>query len=223
MELNESASTLERARLYCLMAENLVNAGQAKKAEKWFEKAMESHPLEDIGNLESRLKLRTGQLYEARRILMSKKNYELNGANSHLQQSHRETNLLLSLIECFSGKAEVAKELAEIGIQEGIRYKAPFVEACGWIRMGHAVQLIGRYDSILAKKCYDTALHMMDALDVPRGKAEPLMGLCMIYGADGAFEKAMEYGKLALTRKRFMAFCLYPIVYIDHFCYFRKV
>ncbi|KAA0547623.1 transcriptional regulator [Bacillus sp. BGMRC 2118] len=199
MEKNESALEIEKARLYCLMAENLVNAGQAKKAEKWFEKAIEHDLLEDIGNLEARLKLRTGQLSEAKRILFNKKNFELQETHSHLQQSHRETNLLLSLIECFVGKPESAKELAEIGIQDGIRYKAPFVEACGWIRMGHAVQLIGRYDSNLAKKCYDTALHMMDDLDVPRGKAEPLMGLSIVYGADGAYEKAMEFGKHALA------------------------
>lgn len=198
MEKNESASLVEKAKLYCLMAENLVNAGQAKKAEKWFEKAMENHVLEDIGNLEARLKLRTGHLHEAKRTLQGKKKFELSDTHSHLQQSHRETNLLLSLIECFIGKAEHAKELAETGIQEGIKYKAPFVEACGWIRMGHAVQLIDRYDSVLAKKCYNTALDMMENLDVPRGKAEPLMGLCMLYGADGAYEKAMAIGKQAL-------------------------
>lgn len=201
MEKNENSLSSEKAKLYVLMAENLVNAGQAKKAEKWFQKALDHYQLDDVGNLEARLKLRTGNLNEAKRILHSKKNFALHSRidHTHLQQSHRETNLLLSLIECLVGKAEQAKELAETGIQEGIRYKAPFVEACGWIRMGHAVQLIDRYDLSLAKKCYDTALEMMEDLRVPRGKAEPLMGLCMLYGRDGAFEKAMEFGKKALS------------------------
>jgi LuxR family transcriptional regulator, maltose regulon positive regulatory protein len=194
----ESASPEESARLYRLMAENLVNAGQAKKAGKWFEKTIEAGNAEDIGNLEARLKLRTGLLYDARRILMQKKNLEMNAASVHLQQSHRETNLLYSLIESFVGEAEHAKELAETGIQEGILYKAPFVEAVGWIRMGHAVQLISRYDTALAQKCYFTALEMMEELNVSRGKAEPLMGLCVLYGIEGVFEKAIEYGKQAL-------------------------
>ncbi|WP_246938684.1 BTAD domain-containing putative transcriptional regulator [Bacillus pinisoli] len=201
MEKNENASSNEKAKIYLLMAENLVNAGQAKKAEKWFQKALNIYQLNDVGNLEARLKLRTGSLLEAKRNLLSSKNFGLHSPieHTHLQQSHRETNLLLSLIESFVGKAEQAKELAETGIQEGIRYKAPFVEACGWIRMGHAVQLIDRYDPSLAKKCYETALEMMDDLRVPRGKAEPLMGLCMLYGREGAFEKAMEIGKKALN------------------------
>ncbi|MBM7659839.1 DNA-binding SARP family transcriptional activator [Bacillus mesophilus] len=202
MEKNENVLSKDKAKVYLLMAENLINAGQAKKAEKWFQKALDNYQLEDVGNLESRLKLRTGNLFEAKRILQSSKNFGLHTndhlEHAHLQQSHREPTLLLSLIECFLGKPEQAKELAETGIQEGIRYKAPFVEACGWIRMGHAVQLIDRYDLSLAKKCYDTALEMMDDLRVPRGKAEPLMGLCMLYGRDGAFEKAMEFGKKAL-------------------------
>ena len=90
------------------------------------------------------------------------------------------------------------KTLAQDGIQQGIRLKAPMVEACGWIRMGHAVQLLHQYESDLAKKCYETALEIMEQLSISRGKAEPLMGLSILYGIKGDYERAMEAGNKAL-------------------------
>ena len=196
----ETAPVTDRGRLYHLMAENLANAGQAIKAEKWFIKGKELNiPMED-GNLEARLYLRSGKLSVAKKILLQKKMAENpKDASSHLQQSHRETDLLLSLIESFMGNGEGAKELAQSGIQQGVRFKAPFVEACGWMRMGHAVQLLGRYDVTLAKQCYETALEIMEEINVSRGKAEPLMGLCILFGNEGAYERSIEYGKRALV------------------------
>lgn len=198
LEENESSSNEDKSRLYQLMAENLANAGQANKAKKWFEKGRSLNiPLLD-GNLESRLYLRTGKLVEAKKILSQKKVVERNQKTIHLQQSHRETDLLLSLIEAFMGNGQEAKELAESGIKQGVQFQAPFVEACGWIRMGHAVQLLDKYDSSLASQCYETALEIMDEINVSRGKAEPLMGLCLLNGNRGLYDRAIEYGNRAL-------------------------
>jgi LuxR family transcriptional regulator, maltose regulon positive regulatory protein len=185
-------------RLYHLMSENLANAGQAIKAQKWFEKGRELNiPLED-GNLEARLYLRSGKLMNAKKILIQKKITESSNVQVHLQQSHRETDLLLSLIEAFMGNGDEAKALAQAGIQQGVRFQAPFVEACGWIRLGHAEQLLGKYDYTLVKQCYETALEIMDEINVSRGKAEPLMGLCILFGNEGAYDRSIEYGTKAL-------------------------
>jgi LuxR family transcriptional regulator, maltose regulon positive regulatory protein len=198
LEENESSSNEDKSKLYQLMAENLANAGQANKAKKWFEKGRSLNiPLLD-GNLESRLYLRTGKLVEAKKILSQKKVVERNQKTIHLQQSHRETDLLLSLIEAFMGNGQAAKELAESGIKQGVQFQAPFVEACGWMRMGHAVQLLDKYDSSLASQCYETALEIMDEINVSRGKAEPLMGLCLLNGNRGLYDRAIEYGNRAL-------------------------
>ncbi|WP_099353468.1 BTAD domain-containing putative transcriptional regulator [Fredinandcohnia onubensis] len=198
LEENESSSNEDKSKLYQLMAENLANAGQANKAKKWFEKGRSLNiPLLD-GNLESRLYLRTGKLVEAKKILTQKKVVESNQKTIHLQQSHRETDLLLSLIEAFMGNGQAAKELAESGIKQGVQFQAPFVEACGWMRMGHAVQLLDKYDSSLALQCYETALEIMDEINVSRGKAEPLMGLCLLNGNRGLYDRAIEYGNRAL-------------------------
>ncbi|WP_042460996.1 BTAD domain-containing putative transcriptional regulator [Neobacillus dielmonensis] len=185
-------------KLYELLSENLLNLGKASKAEKWLLKAKRLNISSIDGNFEARLYLRTGR-YEAAKKLLYQKKDEMRGKDLlSLPQAHRETDLLLSLIEAFTGEGNKAKELAQAGIQQGIGLKAPFVEACGWIRMGHAVQILNKYDSELAENCYQTALEIMEALHVDRGKAEPLMGLCVLYGRRGEFERAMEAGKKAL-------------------------
>lgn len=187
----------EIARLYQLLAENLINLGHGKKAEKWLNRAKTLNVPLDDGNLEARLYLRTGKFEKARKILLSNWDVKQN-EKSTLPQSHRETELLLSLIAAFTGEGELAKKLAQDGIHHGLRMKAPFVEACGWIRMGHAVGLIHRYESKLAVDCYETALEIMDNLHIEKGKAESLLGLCYLYGTNGEYERALEAGRLAL-------------------------
>lgn len=199
IELRENAmldgTAEETARLYRLLAENLINSGQALKAEKWIERAKSMGLQIEDGNLEARLYLRTGRFEETRRILT---NVDRAEDKQHLPQSHRETDLLLALIEAFTGNGMQAKALSQSGIQHGINIQAPFVEACGWIRMGHAVQLIDQYDLELAEKCYETALDIMGRISIERGKAEPLMGLCILYGSRQEYERAAEAGRRAL-------------------------
>lgn len=192
------SSEAEKAKLYYLLSENLLNSGKSTNAEKWLQKAKESSPSIVDGNIEARLYLRTGRFEEAKKVLHNQKE-ELSSKNgTALPKSHRETDLLLSLIDAFTGEGLKAKDLAQASIQQGISLKAPFVEACGWIRMGHAVQILNKYDSDLAEQCYNTALEIMSKLNVERGKAEPLMGLCILYGTRGEYERAMEAGKKAL-------------------------
>ncbi|MYL35050.1 transcriptional regulator [Pontibacillus yanchengensis] len=192
------ASKEEMGRLYYMLAENLLNAGNATKAESWLEKARELNlPLED-GNLEARLYLRTGRLEKAEKVLLERKERQPFNESHHLPQSHRETDILLSIISAFMGKSEASKAYAESGIHQGIQIQSPFVEACGWMRIGHAVQLMNRYDAQLAERCYQTSLEMMEKLNVSRGKAEPYMGLCILYGSQYEYEKALEAGQKGL-------------------------
>ncbi|MEH7112187.1 BTAD domain-containing putative transcriptional regulator [Neobacillus niacini] len=193
-----SSSEQEKAKLYYLLAENLLNSGKSSNAEKWLQKAKEASPELVDGNIEARLFLRTGRFNEAKKFLVNQIEELSSKNNFALPKSHRETDLLLSLIEAFIGEGLKAKDLAQAGIQQGISLKAPFVEACGWIRMGHAVQILNKYDSELAEQCYHTALDIMNKLNVDRGKAEPLMGLCILYGTRGEYERAIEAGKKAL-------------------------
>ncbi|WP_044022901.1 BTAD domain-containing putative transcriptional regulator [Bacillus sp. SG-1] len=195
---NSNESREEMAKLYHLLSENLLNSGQAVKAKKWYERAESLNlPLEE-GNLKARIYLRTGRLNKARDLLLKRKNSSMDSSNVHISQSHRETDILLSIIEAFRGNPEESKKYAEQGLKLGMDIQSPFVEACGWMRMGHAVQLIERYESFLAEKCYKTSLEIMDNIDVPRGKAEPYMGLCILLGKQGQYEKAIEAGQKGL-------------------------
>ncbi|WP_243296242.1 BTAD domain-containing putative transcriptional regulator [Bacillus litorisediminis] len=193
---NQSLGDSSR-NLYWLMAENYINAGEAGRAEVWYskgEKAIQEEEKEDL--LLARIYLRTGRLSEAKKLLEHKPAKQ--SSDKKLPQSHREAVLLLSLIEGLMGNALRSKELAQAGIQLGIQSKSPFVEACGWIRMGHAVQLLEDYDIGLSVQCYETALDMMEQMNISRGKAEPYMGLCLLYGSLGEFDRARDMGTKAL-------------------------
>ncbi|WP_216828384.1 BTAD domain-containing putative transcriptional regulator [Alkalihalobacterium elongatum] len=182
--------------LYSLMAENLVNLGKAFEAEKWLYKCKQLDPRYEKEELESRLYLRTGRLEQARELL--EKSKERNDITNDLSRSHRETDLILSIVYSYMGEAERSKRLAEQGILRGTSRKAPFVEACGWIRMGHAVQIQKRYKPELAVHCYETALELMDQLNMSRGKSEAYLGLCLLYGKIGDYQASRNAGELAL-------------------------
>ncbi|OZM58366.1 hypothetical protein CIB95_02000 [Lottiidibacillus patelloidae] len=186
-------------RLYRLMAENLINMGNAKKAERWYNKSLEINDATDEVFLEARLKLRTGRIDEAKQLLEKKIEMEIKQEKVQLPKTHRETMILLSLIKTFMGEVEEAKKLGEQGILQGIKQNSPFVEACGWMRMGHAVQLIPNYDLNLAISCYHNALKLMEEIGIPRGKAEPLMGLSLIYARKNDPNKSLHYGNQALN------------------------
>ncbi|MCA1056433.1 transcriptional regulator [Rossellomorea aquimaris] len=182
----------EKHQLYHLISENLVNSGKAIQARIWYEKGKGNGNTMEEGNLGARMFLRTGKLKEAKELLLG------NNQDEQLPQSHREKELLLSLIESFMGNGSEAKVLAQQGIGQGIKSKSPFVEACGWMRMGHAVQLIPGYNRDLAKECYETSLSLMGKINVSRGKAEPYMGLSILYSRMGDYERAKKYADEAL-------------------------
>ncbi|HZG87795.1 BTAD domain-containing putative transcriptional regulator [Paenibacillus sp.] len=186
-----------RGALYRLIAENLLNAGRTAEAPRWAEKSAAAKD-ERPDELTARLHLRTGRLHSVKRMLERSKRDD-GAPTSALPRSHRETELLLSLVEAFLGEAEAAKRYAQEGMLNGVHRKAPFSEAVGWMRMGHAAQLLPGYGFHVPLECYNTSLRIMEGLDVPRGKAEPLMGLCLLYGREGDWEAAEAYGRQALA------------------------
>ena len=186
------------ARLYYMLGENLINSGSAKKAEIWLKKAKESNLFLDDVNLEARIYLRTGQLERAKRFLLDKKEQMAQVEYNQLPKSHRDTDILLSIIFSMLGEPEQGKKYAEIGLRQGVEYDSPFVEACGWMRLGHTEQLLQKYDRRTTEACYENALRIMEELNVSRGKAEPYMGLCMLYGNDQQYDKAIVAGMKGL-------------------------
>ncbi|SFJ51561.1 BTAD domain-containing putative transcriptional regulator [Thermoflavimicrobium dichotomicum] len=195
----EEAYHSDRERLQLLIAENQVNIGRVWDANQWLEKRKEGNEVFVDPELEARLLLRTGRLRQARQILEKKKKEEEQAGKNLLPRSHRETHVLLSFIQSLIGEIDQAKKMAEIGIVQGVEYQSPFIEACGWMRLGHAVQLMPKYEKKLAVECYQAAIELMDDLRMSRGKAEPLLGMTLLYGRDGVTDLACYYGQQALT------------------------
>jgi len=190
LALVDSARTREKAQLYQLMAENNVNLGQSEQASTLFRKANELFLEDSRGNVEARMHLRTGRLLTAKDILSR----QAESTSQHVPKSHRETSLLLSLINAFMGEVDEALANAQAGLHIGVQLRADFVQAVSYMRIGHATQLRSWTDMQEALGHYQQALSISSRLGVERGKAEPLWGLCLLYGHHGQLDCALRYG-----------------------------
>lgn len=187
------------ARLYELLAENKLNAGNPHEAEIYQQKATEilqEGPSES--ELHYRVLLRTGKLTEARTKLETRVREEREQP-VQTPRSHRETLLVLSLIYAFQGEAESAYQSALEGTERGLVLGSPFVKAVGHIRQGHALTLLpgkDNYEFSLAE--YEKAVQISHSLAVPRLRVEAHWGLCRAYGFQGEIDSAARNAKLAI-------------------------
>ena len=178
---------LAHARMLELFAENKLNMGKVAEEEQLREQARtlrEEGPSED--ELSVRVKLRTGRLDEAREILTSWANTER--GHLHPPRSHRETLLILSLIDAMQGRADDAFATAQEGIELGAQLASPFVSAVGQMRLGHAYQIRGAFAAAI--QCYEEAIAIGDRLVVRRTRAEAMWGLTRAHGYSGDLKSA---------------------------------
>lgn len=186
---------LEQARLLDLMAENMTNRGRWEEAKSLRSQAREMRE-EGPGpaDLDVRVLLRTGRLAEARRILEERAAAErLSPASFREPRAHRETLLVLSLIYVWQGHAARAFTSAQEGIQIGQQLRSPFVEAVGYMRLGHAWQITDHpHAAGQALACYRRAMDIGERLAVPRTKSEALWGLCRFHGYRGDLAAAQD-------------------------------
>ena len=214
LRLSDGSPDMEaRARLLELLAENKLNMGQPAAAEQLQTEARalrEERPGEDT--LSVRVKLRTGQLDAAQRILETWTAAERDEAaqgQRHPPRAHRETPLLLALIHALRGAAGPAFAAAEEGLAGSDRLASPFVTAVAHIRLGHAWQLRGHATGppapaqylAEAVRAYAAGISLGDQLAVRRLRAEALWGLTRAYGFAGdlaaAGRTADEGGEIA--------------------------
>ncbi|MBE3553743.1 MAG: hypothetical protein IMW85_01805 [Thermicanus sp.] len=185
--------TLNR-RILHLIAENLINIGKPNRAEKIFRLLRRLNQKVDP-MIYSRLLLRTGRLQEAN-FLLSKEE-KVNREETPLYYGFRESSLVHSIVCAFLGEGEKAKKKAQQGILFAAEMNAPFVEAVGWSRMGHAVSTFASDQAHLAEESYLTSLEIFEEIGVARGPAEPMMGLTFLYGKMGKYDLALSYGEKA--------------------------
>lgn len=182
-----------RARLLELLAENMLNQGRTEAAQTYQQQARELRQSGPVAaDLPVRLLLRTGRLDEARRLLTVQADSER--AEPVLRpRAHRETLLLLSLIHAFQGDQLAAYDTAVAGTQRGEALNSGFVTGVGHMRQGHAWLLLKNERGYgQAQQSFETAVAIIDALEVPRLKVEAYWGLCQVYGFRGEIELAEE-------------------------------
>jgi ATP/maltotriose-dependent transcriptional regulator MalT/DNA-binding SARP family transcriptional activator len=194
----------ERARLLELLAENKLNLGHPQEAEQLRAQARqwrEEGPSER--QIHVRVLIRTGQLDRARALLEAEAGGESASKDlSHLgrsHHSHREVQMLLSLVYAFQGEAEAALKAAQAGIAIGQRLGSPFVKAVGYMRLGHAWAIRQQPEAHLrAIECYKQAIALGDVVAVQRTRVEAQWGLCRAYGFHGDLTAAEEAAALGI-------------------------
>lgn len=192
-----------QVRLYELLAENKLNAGQVDEAERLRQRADDLR-LEGPSNAQLlfRVLLRTGRLDEARRGLEARAETEKREP-VQTPRAHRETLLILSLIYSFMGMGEEAYQAALEGTRRGDELKSPFVTAVGYMRQGHAHMLSNSFDGQVenyssARASFEKSIEISRTLDVPRLLVEADWGLCRAYGYQGDLTAAQSHAQEAL-------------------------
>lgn len=181
-----------KLRLIHLMAENYINIGKPRRTNFLLRLGQKLSNGQMIEVRESRLLLRTGQL-PALDTLLQKEELKTK-EETPLIHGFRETSLVHSLVASFMGQADIAKKRAQQGILLGTQLKSPFIEATGWARMGHAMQIVDPHNFKLSEECYLTSLQIFEEIGLEWGQAEPLMGLSLLHGKSGNYDLAITYG-----------------------------
>lgn len=205
--LEEAISLLEpqvypvyMADLLDLLAENKLNLGKPDEAQALHKEAnmLRAESIPDDIYLQSRSLLRTGRLQEASRLIEASGALSEDPITQRPQRFHREMPLLLSLIHSMMGNVKESDQYARQGIAIGHQLDAPFVEAVGFMRLGHAYQLSAftpwrKNRMERARECYEKSIELVKPFNVMRVQVEPLWGLCRYHGYQGNLTDAYRY------------------------------
>jgi len=186
-----------RYRILQLAFENSINQGRIARAKR-IQRALTTLPGAELpnNNSEIRLHLRCGEIQRVISALKPRISIDMVGGRNAL--SHREATLLLALMYAMCGDATRAKEQALRGHGVGHSLSAPFVSAVGRIRLGHAEHLLNPLGDA-ALMAYQDAISSMDEMEVPRGKSEALLGLCLAHGFRHQFGLARSYAEQGIA------------------------
>lgn len=195
----------ETADLLDQLAENKLNLGHPEQAQALHHEAGLLRDEDDPGlfYIDARSALRTGDLDHGRALLEDHLRMEKSLNKDRPQRFHREASLLLSLICIFQGDWEAAKQNALDGIKIGQHLNSSFVEAVGYIRLGHAYEIQGtvyHQQNLLAKaiESYKLAIEKVRLFKVTRVQVEPLWALSRSYGFQGNILEANKYANDAM-------------------------
>lgn len=195
----------EVADLLDLLAENKLNLGKPDEARALHREAsmLRVEAVPDDIYLESRALLRTGKLHEASHLIEVSGVLDETSSKQRPQRFHREMPLLLSLIYLMLGEVRKGELNALKGIEISHNLDAPFVQAVGLMRLGHACQLYPhtpwrKNRTQKAREYYEKAINLVKPFNVMRVQVEPLWGLCRFFGYQGMIAEASRVAAQAI-------------------------
>lgn len=205
--LNPAEMPEEVADLLVLIAENQLNLGLPDSAEELLLKANQLRSELDMETdfIQARIYLRTGRLREGIALLETRETTHPVLPSSRPQRFHRESPLLLSLFHAILGDIDQADENARLGIEIGQTLQSTFVQAVGYMRLGHALQL--RHQNPFNTEGFDKAMvyyrESIEKVDVTRIHVEPLWGMCRALGYTQRIKEAEQQAleSLAIAKK----------------------
>ena len=196
---------VEVAELLDQLAENKLNLGSPQEAFALHQEASLLHNESEADSiyLQGRSYLRTGRLHEGVTLLETSGLLDEETRKQRPQRFHREMSLLLALIHLMLGNVKRGEYFASKGIELGHQLDSPFVEAVGWMRLGHACQIYPQlpWRSARMHKAlddYQHAIELVRPFNVMRVKVEPLWGLCRFYGYQGNIAQARMFAEQAI-------------------------
>ncbi len=187
----------DKAVILGLMAENMINQGMPRRAERYRQLARQSAYFQDNNNLEARILLRTGKYVDAIKILEQARSNEAQD-QYHIPCSFRETPLILSVCYSYIGNSEKALTEAQKGIELGEKMFSSFVKVVGYVRMGHAYLIANPRNLAKSREAYGKAREIANNLGISRGFTEILQGECILHALEGNWTEAKSCGIDAL-------------------------
>ena len=186
----------ERQAFYLLLAENTLNAGDLRRAERMY-RAVHRAGGPPPG---PRLYVRQGRFADVRALVEAQRRAEQGPIQRpRAPRSHREPAALLAWTEAMVGEADLARQHATESLEVGHALGSPTVECIALARLG--LGWICGPDRDLARaraSCLD-ALRLAERMGIPRFEVEPLLGLVVIDGMEGRWEEAERRARAALA------------------------
>lgn len=188
-----------RLALFLLLAENRLNAGSLRQAERMYRVANRLMGRGDVVPNEPRLLARTGKLADARRVVEESLRTELTApARPRAPRSHREATALLAWIDMLMGDSVGARQHAAESLDVAHSLNSPMIEGIALSRLGLAWLTGHDYDVDRARDHLLDALRVAERIGSPRFQVESLFGQVILAGLAGNPEEANRLGQRAL-------------------------
>ena len=189
-----------RRAVYLLLAENRLNAGEVRQAERLFRAVHRAEGSSAPFTLNPRVYVRQGRFADARQVVeASVRSEPAVNAVPRPPRSHREASALLAWTAVMTGDAAGARQHAAESGEIAHLLGSPVVECIAHSRHGLAWLTGHDHDTARALTHFADGLRVAERIGVARFKAEPLLGLTIAHGLEGDPDRAERAGREALA------------------------